>query len=290
MQEIRIGERIKEYQDKNKKVKKIATKYSIPEREIPLIILKFQIEKKYGSLEAMVEKLELENKELLHASFTICDNYYSDELKHELDKVIVGNEQIDEFYGGSGGSGDSNWIVLTPFYVSELMSKILEVNENSVVIDNCCGGGALLTGALNQGASHIIGIEYDGLMWSLSYLSLALRLGKRPNIKKGDAFELTKEFKNKADIAIVNPPYNYEGNGMPFILEALDNLKEGGRAAIIIQASAGTGRAVETNKKILEKHSLVGSIEMSSNLFYPFASVLTCIYFFEAHKPHDFEN
>lgn len=74
---------------------------------------------------------------------------------------------------------------------------------------------------------------------------------------------------------------------MPFALGALDAMVPGGKLAIIIQDSAGTGRAVKTNQQILSKHSLLASIRMPTDLFEPSAGVQTSIYVFAAHQPHD---
>jgi type I restriction-modification system DNA methylase subunit len=63
----------------------------------------------------------------------------------------------------------------------------------------------------------------------------------------------------------------------------------GGLGAIIIQDSAGSGKAISTNKELLKKHSLLASIKMPVDLFQPMAGVQTSIYIFEAHKPHDFD-
>lgn len=290
MGELILQDKILGKFNKTKEVNKLAKSFQIPANEMLWLVLRYQVESKYKNLEEMIKKLGLENEELLRNPFNLVNHNYSDKLVEELKKIINEDDLIDDFYGGSGGSGDSNWIVLTPFYVSEMMARILEVDKNSIVLDNCCGAGALLNGALTTGAGDVLGVEYDANMWVLAYLSLALRLNKKPSIVKGDAFKETSNFKNQANVAIINPPYNYEDNGMPFILEALDNLKEGGRAAIIVQASAGNGKAKKTNEKILEKHSLVGSIKMSDSLFKPFASVATCIYFFKAHIPHNFNN
>lgn len=63
-----------------------------------------------------------------------------------------------------------------------------------------------------------------------------------------------------------------------------------GYAAIIIQNSAGSGKAVDYNKKILKKHTLLASIKMPIDLFIGKSSVQTNIYVFrvnEAHKKDD---
>ena len=76
---------------------------------------------------------------------------------------------------------------------------------------------------------------------------------------------------------------------MPFIAYGLDRMAKGGLGAIIIQDSAGSGKAVKSNQQILKSHTLLASIKMPVDLFVPVAGVQTSIYIFEAHKPHDFE-
>ena len=49
------------------------------------------------------------------------------------------------------------------------------------------------------------------------------------------------------------------------------------------------GKATETAKAILKKHTLLASIKMPVDLFVPMAGVQTSIYIFEAHKKHDYE-
>ena len=69
----------------------------------------------------------------------------------------------------------------------------------------------------------------------------------------------------------------------------LDKMEKSGLGAIIIQDSAGSGKAVKTNQRMLKKHTLKASIKMPTDLFQPMAGVQTSIYIFEAGKPHDFE-
>ena len=92
-----------------------------------------------------------------------------------------------------------------------------------------------------------------------------------------------------ADAFILNPPYSAEGNGMIFVEKAL-SMMEKGYAAIIIQNSAGSGKAAEYNKRILEHSTLLASIKMPIDLFIGKSSVLTNIYVFrvgEAHQKDD---
>lgn len=63
-----------------------------------------------------------------------------------------------------------------------------------------------------------------------------------------------------------------------------------GYAAIIIQNSAGSGSAIEYNKRILQHNTLLASIKMPIDLFVGKSSVQTYIYVFrvgESHKKDD---
>jgi len=59
-----------------------------------------------------------------------------------------------------------------------------------------------------------------------------------------------------------------------------------GYGAIIIQNSAGSGKAKDYNIKILEKHTLVASIKMPVDIFIGKSSVQTNIYVFKVNEPH----
>jgi hypothetical protein len=72
---------------------------------------------------------------------------------------------------------------------------------------------------------------------------------------------------------------------MNFVEKALGMMNKG-YAAIIIQNSAGSGKAKEYNKKILEKHTLLASIKMPIDLFIGKSSVQTNIYVFKVNEKH----
>lgn len=88
-----------------------------------------------------------------------------------------------------------------------------------------------------------------------------------------------------ADAFILNPPYSADGNGMVFVEKALGMMNKG-YAAIIIQNSAGSGKAKAYNLEILEKHTLIASIKMPIDIFIGKASVQTNIYVFKVNEKH----
>lgn len=72
---------------------------------------------------------------------------------------------------------------------------------------------------------------------------------------------------------------------MVFVDKAL-SMMNSGYASIIIQGSAGSGKAKEFNKKILRKNTLIASIKMPIDLFIGKSSVQTYIYVFKVGEAH----
>ena len=71
---------------------------------------------------------------------------------------------------------------------------------------------------------------------------------------------------------VLNPPYSAPGNGMVFVEKALSMMKYG-YAAIIIQNSAGSGKAIEFNKRIL-KHSTSFSKYKNANRYFSLVNLV----------------
>lgn len=240
-------------------------------------------------------------------------------IKRNIFDTINDQSHIDsmgslysEFLKYAIGDGKDNGIVLTPPYVTKLMTKLIDVSCDDRVLDLCLGSAGFLVSAMatmiedankkypdpkecekvikDIKANRLLGSELDLKMWTLACSNMILRSDGSSKIRKGDAFELakTEEFQEfKATKALLNPPFSYTENGMPFALEALNLMEKGGLLAIIIQDSAGTGKAVSTNKKILENNTLLASIKMPGDLFQPSAGVQTSIYIIKAGYPHD---
>lgn len=226
-------------------------------------------------------------------------------------------EMYSEFLKYALGDGKENGIVLTPPYVTQMMNKIIEVDRNSHVLDSCTGSAGFLVASMtemiqdakehykyedpkvleekieNIKKHQMLGIELDLKMYTLATTNMILRGDGSSTILKDNAFDVLKDPNGtarifKANKALLNPPFSYAENGMPFALSALNVMEKGGLLAIIIQDSAGTGRAIKTNKLILRDHTLVASIRMPVDLFQPNAGVQTSIYVIEAGIPHDY--
>lgn len=223
-------------------------------------------------------------------------------------------EMYSEFLKYALGDGKEIGIVLTPPYITKMMATILNVNQHSKVMDLATGSAGFLISAMEimtQDAEstygkkttaaeskiedikkeQLLGVELNAEMFTLAATNMILRGDGSSNIYKGSTFntpeKLYKDF--NANRLLLNPPFSYTENGMPFIAFGLDKMEKDGLGAIIIQDSAGSGKAVKTNQAMLKKHTLIASIKMPVDLFQPMAGVQTSVYIFEAHKPHDLE-
>lgn len=227
---------------------------------------------------------------------------------------------FNEMYSWLGFSQDKlNDVVLTPSYVATLLARLARVNKDSYVWDFATGSAGLLVASMNEmlidakekikspdafalksaeiKANQLLGLEILSEVYMLAILNMILMGDGSSNILNKDSL---KEFdghygfdktdkKFPADAFVLNPPYSAPGNGMVFVEKALSMMSKG-YAAIIIQNSAGSGKATEYNKKILKHSTLLASIKMPIDLFIGKSSVQTNIYVFrvgEAHQKDD---
>ena len=226
---------------------------------------------------------------------------------------------FNEMYSWLGFTQDQlNDVVLTPPYVATLLCRLARVNKDSFVWDFATGSAGLLVAAMNEmladakkkikspeelahksaeiKANQLLGLEILSNVYMLAVLNMIMMGDGSSNILNKDSLKFDGHYgfgktdeKFPADAFILNPPYSAEGNGMVFVEKALSMMNKG-YAAIIIQNSAGSGKAAEYNKRILEHSTLLASIKMPIDLFIGKSSVLTNIYVFrvgEAHQKDD---
>lgn len=223
---------------------------------------------------------------------------------------------FNEMYGWLGFSQDKlNDVVLTPSYVATLLAKLARVNRDSFVWDFATGSAGLLVAAMNEmlidaknsirspeellkkqatiKAEQLLGIELLPGVYMLAILNMILMGDGSSNIlNKNSLTEFDgkygfgkKDEKFPADAFVLNPPYSAPGNGMNFVEKALSMMNKG-YAAIIIQNSAGSGKATEYNKNILKGNTLLASIKMPADIFIGKSSVQTNIYVFRIGEKH----
>ncbi|WP_101007608.1 N-6 DNA methylase [Helicobacter pylori] len=220
---------------------------------------------------------------------------------------------FNEMYRWLGFTQDQlNDVVLTPPYAATLLARLSKVNKDSFVWDFATGSAGLLVASMNLmiedakkcitspeeleqkivhiKAKQLLGIEKLQKIYILAVLNMILmgdgssQILNQDSLSGFDGKVNNKEF--KANAFVLNPPYSAPGNGMVFVEQALAKMQSG-YASVIIQSSAGSGKAKEYNVRILEKHTLLASIKMPLDLFIGKSSVQTHIYVFRVNEKHD---
>jgi len=286
------------------KIKDFLKQKAIPEDKRELIIrtlsntLLAEYINKAKNGESQIKKVFRKTKEDL-------GRYYD---KRELNTDFTG-KLFNEMYNWLGFTQDKlNDVVLTPSYVASLLVKLARVNMNSYVWDFATGSAGLLVAAMNEmlkdaranikspqelalkeahiKANQLLGLEVLQEIYMLAILnkdSLEDFTGLYGFGKINDKFPATA--------FVLNPPYGIKdgGNGMIFVQKALSMMNKG-YASIIIQSSAGSGKAKSFNIEILKTNTLIASIKMPIDLFVGKSSVQTHIYVFAVGEAHHKDN
>lgn len=293
-----------------RKIKAFLKEKCLPQEKQNLIALTLQTTLSTGN----INKAEHGESQLKRVFTKIVDDlgiYYKIGLNTDFTGKL-----FNEMYKWLGFSKDTlNDVVLTPSYVATLLVRLARVHKDSYVWDFATGSAGLLVAAMNEmlidakksiaspdelaiktaqiKAKQLLGLEILSDVYMLAILNMILMGDGSSNIMNEDSlknfngnygFEKTEE-KFPADAFVLNPPYSALGNGMVFVEKALSMMKTG-YAAIIIQNSAGSGKAVEYNKRILNHSTLLASIKMPIDLFIGKSSVQTNIYVFQVGEKH----
>lgn len=127
----------------------------------------------------------------------------------------------------------------------------------------------------------------------------------KSNIICDSCFDRKEWIKNNdINIVLMNPPFN--GQGMPdkqmvskknvdstkgfyFVYEIANYVNKGMLATILpLQCAIGSDKVISKMKKdMLAKHTIKAVFSLPDDIFYPGASVNTCIMLFELGVPHD---
>lgn len=245
--------------------------------------------------------------------------FIKDQISDKINSYKSPADVLGKFYGEfmkySGGDGQTLGVVLTPHHITELFCDLVEVNQDDVIFDPCCGtGGFLLAGMhkMIEDASNdekkiidikrnqIYGIEVREDMFSIATTNMILRGDGKSNLRREDFLKINaKELqKEEYTVGLMNPPYSQRKNKetahlseIYFINHLLDSLDKNARCAVIVPQSTMIGKNKEdkqVKKCILKKHTLEGVITLNPETFYG-VGVNPCIAIFTAHIPHEKE-
>ena len=183
------------------------------------------------------EKLTLINKRVLedqdvrdmdNESFCLILDFIKEKIYPFInDKSTAGQDLLNLFFitfNKYVGKSDKNQ-AFTPDHITDFMSKICNVNKNSVVLDMTCGSGSFLVRAMTHALSdcntkaeedevkkhHIYGVEFDEMIYGLATTNMLIHGDGNSNIVQGSCFNEVPRFIAdgvRFNVVLMNPPYN----------------------------------------------------------------------------------
>ena len=243
--------------------------------------------------------------------------FFTEFIEKNIFDAVVNNSAEDylgrfygEFISYSGGDGQTLGVVLTPRHIAELFCELVDLKQDDIVFDPCCGTAGFLIAAMNHmlkdaddfrkksiKQNQLYGIELRPDMFSTATTNMILRGDGKSNLtcedffaKKADELQL-----HGLTVGFMNPPYSQAKNSatahlseLRFVLHLLESITQGGRVAVIVPVSAMIGKTREDKiikGDILRSHTLEGVISLNKNTFYRIGTV-PCIAVFTAGEPH----
>ena len=140
------------------------------------------------------------------------------------------------------------------------------------------------------------GIELQDYMFTIATTNMILRGDGKSNLVCQDFLNQkpTELQLKQCNVGMMNPPYSQGSKDNPnlyeisFIEHLLESISKGGKVAVIVPQSTMTGKTKDEQDiktRILESHTLEGSIMLNKDTFYG-VGVIPCIAIFTAGIPH----
>jgi type I restriction-modification system DNA methylase subunit len=223
----------------------------------------------------------------------------------KFSEVDVVGHFYGEFLKYTAGDKKGLGIVLTPRHICELFMDLIEINENSRLLDTCCGTAGFLIAGMesmkkllkdaeekipNMKGNQLIGVEMQPQMFALAASNMIFRGDGKANLYLNDCFKADSILKkHKCNRGAINPPYNQKSDDgsldeLAFVKHMLDQLEVDSLGAAIIPMSCVV-QSSEHKERLLKKHTLIAVMSMPNDLFYP-VGVVTCIIVFKAKQAH----
>lgn len=182
--------------------------------------------------------------------------------------------------------------MLTPQHVTRLFVDIADISLKSKVLDLCAGTGGFLTAAWRRialsdqytsseknafRANNLFGIEIEPSVYTIIAINMFLNKDGQSHLAKNDCFSVTQTVKSyDCNVGFLNPPYSNDTySEISFVELMLDSLLPGSVAVAIVPVNAVSSRTKKHadndsyKQRILAKNTLLASIEMPKNLFFP---------------------
>jgi len=226
-----------------------------------------------------LHKLVLDIDQLLY-------KHYKDS---ELDLISL---FFNTFLSYTTKGGSDLGIVLTPPHITKMFSEIAQITPQSRVLDICAGTAGFLTAAWRKVAlspdytqaekeqfrrNNLFGVEVEPSIYIVSCLNMFLNKDGKSHLYNRDCFRISEELRrHDCTVGLLNPPYSNKAySEIAFVELMLDTLLPDSIGIAILPVNAVSSRTKihkdndSYKERILKKHTLLASIEMPKNLFFP---------------------
>lgn len=283
---------------------------------------------------AILNNKVLDNQDVINLSYQelklILEFIDTNVVPYINDKNTAGQDLLNLFFTTFNkyvGKADKNQ-AFTPDHICDFMSKVLEVNKHSRILDPCCGSGAFLVRAMTDAMddceteeereivkrSQIYGIEYEEGAFGLASTNMLIHGDGNSNINQDSMFNRGEWIKeNNIDIVLMNPPYNATkkhcdpeytktwasntkqdpSKGLHFVEWVARYISPKGKIAVLLPMQTAIGNSSEIKsfkKKLLDKYTLEAVFSLPNEMFYPGASAVACCMVFDLSQRHEKAN
>lgn len=197
--------------------------------------------------------------------------------------------------------------IFTPDHITSFMCRLLEVEQNDVILDAACGSGAFLVKAMSimtkqaggfttrqakeVRQAHLYGIEFDREIFALACANMLIHKDGKTNLTHLDsrtdsAIRWIKSRPKKITKVLMNPPYENKHGCMDIVGNVLDTVPVGTKCAFILPDKKLEKTPKGKVQKILKQHRVTDIIKLPENLFFK-VGVTTSIFIFEAGVPQN---
>ena len=293
-------------------IKEIIIQEEIPEDKIKILT---------NELAFIQTDPDIKNTPILKDILKDLEEHVIPLFEKETNYDILG-KFYEEFLRFAGVTNVKKGIVLTPNHITKLFTELIDIKNNDIIFDPCCGTGAFLIAAMNKLVSEInnsnipgkktliksikenqlMGFEKSTTMYSLAISNMLFRRDGKSRVFNVDFFtqeadkiyaeQNTREDKPttiRPTIGFMNPPYggrDTKDNTTKKEMQFLEKLLGLCSRYVIVIAPLSTYFKEDTiRNNILKKHTLKYVINMPKDLFQPNASTHTAIAIFETNTP-----
>ncbi len=181
----------------------------------------------------------------------------------------------------------------TPRHVVATMAQLIDLNNDTKLIDPACGSGGLLVAAVEDIEDQeledveIYGCDFDPTWATLGWSNLKLH-EQEPTIQIASALTLLPEQQNEFDYLLMNPPFGGTRSAAEVKASGIDEdfgkrnetvltalslqlLKEDGRAATLVSRGVLFGGGAEEKLRTeLLKHDLEAVVGLPEDVMQPY--------------------